>query len=262
MPEAHESPSEPRRDPQGQVGLPMSPGSGAGPEQGSGMPPAAAMYRLGGRTYPAVVVRGCQVCHNPLRAMIETHLVTGRSFAAIARSLPPWAGVTPSAISRHARNGHLPLAEDVRRQIVVDRSNELGRDPESHEGEMGDYLSFLRLGVADTTERLVRREIEPTISEGIAMAKILAALGVHEADGQAEADERLELQTRALRAILATVRSMLDDASYREFSMRVLADPDVASLLGPVDAAPTPPAPRSSDVPDFSGPSISPASLV
>lgn len=197
------------------------------------MPPAAAMYRLGGRTYPAEVVRGCPVCSNPLRAMIETHLVMGRSFASIARSLPAWAGVLPSAISRHARKGHLPLAEEVRRRIVSDRSEELGQDMEAQEGQLGDYLSFLRLGVADATDRLVRREVEPTLADGIRMAEILARLGLADADRSSEVDERMALQTRALRSILSIVRSMLDDVRYREFSMRVMADPDVAALLAP-----------------------------
>jgi hypothetical protein len=201
-------------------------------------PPAAVMYRLGGRTYPAEVDQGCLVCKSTYRAMVENWLVQGRSYAASARALPSDAMLSPRDISRHVRGHHLPLAEDVRRQIVEDRGGEIGRDPETHAGALGDHITMLRLGVNDVMERMVSRDIEPTISEGIQMARILTAVDQHGEETEREDNSRV--QVAAIRAILTLVRQALSDEQYRTFSAQVVADPLVRQLMSTPAESPAP----------------------
>ncbi len=191
------------------------------------IPTSSVMYRLGGRVYPMKSTKGCLVCRSPFRAAIENFIILGYSYDKIANSLPSGVGVDKENIERHFKNGHLPLQEDARRAIIEKRATELQWDPAFEAQRLDDHISFLRLGVHDVMTRMVNRQIQPDIKDGIAMANALAKL-----DLDKETEDNLQQYAVAIRTLLELARETMDTEQYKNFSSKILANDVMRSLMG------------------------------
>src|SRR4051812_32542213 len=95
-------------------------------------PASMVMVRVGRHDYPARHVSGCLTCTSPYRRRIEADVVAGRTYAAIARLLPPPEGDAPAnpdweCIRRHFDSGHMPMQAEVRRRLIETRAKQVGK---------------------------------------------------------------------------------------------------------------------------------------
>jgi hypothetical protein len=188
---------------------------------------SSVMYRVGGRSYALRTVGGCSVCNSPWRAAIENFLLQGHSYQTIASRLPEDANLNKDNIKHHFKAGHLPLAEDARRAIIERRATELEWDPDSNADRMIDALGFLRLGLSDVASRMMSREIEPDMKDGIAMAKALAAL-----DLDNDTEDRLAMYASLIRLMFEAAQRHMDVGAYQSFSQELMDSPVFRSMMG------------------------------
>lgn len=131
------------------------------------------MTRVGGRTYPAKVVSQCKTCCSPYRTQIENALLKSYGYAAIVRSLPEDANLSTENIQQHYRRGHMPIDEAVRRVVIEEDARERGLDIEGYESTLANHVTLAKLGVQRVLQRMAEGELEPDISDGIALANLL-----------------------------------------------------------------------------------------
>jgi hypothetical protein len=188
---------------------------------------SSVMYRVGGRSYALRAVRGCSVCNSPWRAAVENYLLQGHSYQTIASRLPEDANLSRDNIKHHFKAGHLPLAEDARRAIIERRATELEWDPDSNADRMIDALGFLRLGLSDVASRMMSREIEPDIKDGIAMAKALSQLEIDD-----DTEDRLAMYASLIRLMFEAAQRHMDHQGYQDFSQELMDSPVFRSMMG------------------------------
>ncbi len=174
------------------------------------------------------------MCNHRLRANVERDILQSYSYASIVRYLDaahPGHGLGVDAVRRHL--AHIPLQESVGRVIAEERAEELARNVEEFEGALADHVSFLRLGVQRAYERLATGEIEPTIAEAAAMARILAQLEAQAGPviDQADILRGFLAYMRATEEVLAIVAPGRSREGINLLGKRLRADPVMRSLL-------------------------------
>lgn len=186
------------------------------------------MYRVGGRTYPLKTARGCAVCNSHTwRVAIENYVLQGFGYKTIVDRLPEDAGITIHQIKNHVTEGHLPLIEDARRAVVEARAAELQWNPETDAQRVVDHVGFLRLALNDVTSRLMTREIEPDVKDGIAIAKALAQIDIDN-----DTEDRLAMYASLIRLMFEAAQRHMDHASYQSFSQELMDSPVFRSMMG------------------------------
>jgi hypothetical protein len=100
-------------------------------------------------------------------------LLKGYSYASIMKHLPDDTDLTVRSIREHFARGHLPLDESVRRVVIEEHSKELGRDIETFESNLGNHITFARLGLQRALQAMGEGKMEPTVNQAIAMAHLL-----------------------------------------------------------------------------------------
>jgi hypothetical protein len=193
-----------------------------------GIPQSTVSYRVAGRTYPLKSVRNCKVCKSLFRTAIENALVSGHSYEAIVRSLPPGAEITVQNIGEHYRRGDLPLEESVRRELIERSAIRLKLDPAKTASRLIDRKGLLELIVNDTIDKIGRREIEPNITDALNAVKLLEVMDVEEED---QADSSTYLQS--LRRLMTLTRQTMSPIEFQAFSKKILDDPVLQSLTHP-----------------------------
>lgn len=189
---------------------------------------SSVMYRVGGRSYPLKTVRNCGVCHSTLyRTAVENYLLQGFSFQTIVDRLPADAGISITSIKTHANEGHMPLIEDARRAIIERRATELDWNPETDTDRVVDHVGFLRLALSDVTSRLMSREIEPDIKDGIAIAKALSQIDIDN-----DTEDRLAMYASLIRLMFEAAQRHMDHQAYQDFSEELMASPAFRSMMG------------------------------
>jgi hypothetical protein len=135
-----------------------------------------ATIRVGGRLYPARRVSNCRTCMSPHRQQIEEGLVAGEPYSAIVTGLPEGHDLSARNLRDHWLNDHLglmePAVERFREQLAAER----GEVAEQGVTQILDYLGFVRGVLAKAHARLQAGEVEPSIKDGLAAAKLLAVL--------------------------------------------------------------------------------------
>lgn len=204
-----------------------------GPEHGpmlfrDQVPRSVRMYRIGGRLYPMKSEPTCHTCQSPYRFQIERHLADGRAYARIVRDLPDDAGVSAESISRHKRNGHLPLNEEEYRQIVERVAAEQGIDIIEHEGTLLDRRAFAKVGLQKVYERMMRGEIEPDIKDGIAFAKLIE-------DMESGQDADMEALRRYVLAQYEVAREVMTEEQLQQWARGLNTHPYLSEIasVGP-----------------------------
>lgn len=189
---------------------------------------ASVMYRVAGRTYPMKVVNGCKLCNSPWRTLCENAVLTGSSIRSAAKSLPDDCDITEDNLRHHFNNGHLPLQEEARKELIRRRAQELNWDVETATDQVIDYVTFLRSGLNEAFERMQTREIRPDIKDGIAIAKALAAIDI---DKDTEHD--LAMYIQGIKVVMEAARRNMTPEQFARFSVEVLEDPAIKALREP-----------------------------
>lgn len=206
------------------------PGFSDGPEHGpfvynDPVPDSAVMYRVGGRLYPMRREPRCNTCQSPYRQQVERAVLQGMSYRRIVESLPEDAGLTVYNVREHVARQHLPLDEFVKRAVIEERAQELGRDIESFQTTLADHITFARLGLQKAFERLVEGEVKPDLEDGIAFAQLLHKVGLEEGS---EADR--EAMEQAMLAYMEVLEEVLEEEQRERFSVLASRHPVLRAL--------------------------------
>ncbi len=188
---------------------------------------SAVMYRVAGRTYPMNINPRCHTCRSPYRSFIENQILCGYTYKQIAESLPEDMRLNARQISDHYRNGHMPLAEAARRAIIEQRARQKNLDAENGLDTLVDSITVLQSIVRDGSDRLARREIEPSVKELMAAAETLIAL---ERDGEGSSD--WEEVSQGIQHVMAMAKSHMSNEQFLEFSRDIVTSPFLKSLMG------------------------------
>jgi hypothetical protein len=187
---------------------------------------SVVMYQLGGRLYPMRSEPRCNTCQSSYRLEVEKKVLRGYGYTAIANSLPSDAGLSVSSIRAHFRNGHLPLDETVKRAAVEARASELGLDLEAHEQSLVDHITFAKVGVQKAFERVMNGDEEVTVSDGIALANLLARVE-QTAQGGVDSELMSEVFHAYMRAFVSVVTST---EQQQQFARMLGRDPVMVAL--------------------------------
>jgi hypothetical protein len=173
-----------------------------------------ATIRVGGRDYPAVVERTCHTCASPYRHRIETEVVAGRSWRAIADALPPDAGLHARNLRDHFANQHLPVVNEVVQRLTEQQAEQRGEIVAAGAEQVVDHLAFAQSVIGRVNARVATGEIEPNVGDGLRAADLLAKH--HPGPTMAEAD-----YATALGIYASAARAVMTDDQHREFSDRL-----------------------------------------
>ena len=191
--------------------------------------PGLATIEIDGRPVSIRGVAQCRVCSSPLREQVERALAEGKRPTEIVRALPEGARLSVRNITEHRRRGHLPPDHDAVREVTeiagraLRNAHALGVTTKATSRVLAQEV------VQRVFEAMMSGEIEPTIKDGIAFARILEA---HD-----QAERRFDRKTfqKAFRAVLRHVTRSVDAATWSAITEAVMSDPDTLPLhmVGP-----------------------------
>lgn len=190
-------------------------------------PPAGqsvGSVHVGDRTYPLVSESRCKTCRSPNRLEIETAILSGAGYVAVA-DLYKDEAIPPRGIKRHFRRGHLPLLADAVHKLKREEAERRGRIVDEAATNLATLLQVARLIVGKVYEDVVSGKVHPTLRDGIQFSKLLL-----QADGHA-ADVDWMIVDRGFTAFLAIAEGLMDDHAYEELTQRVTSHPDMGPLL-------------------------------
>jgi hypothetical protein len=142
-------------------------------------------------------------------------LVGGSSFAEASRSLSA-AGLSARNVREHFRRGHLPIEHEVVRRLVEQQVKDHIALVESGVSASLAVIVLAQTTIRSVNERLMSGELEPTISEGIRMARLLAGY-----DDALRKEHRTEKQLRqsheGFAVLFSIVKSMMSKTMWVDF---------------------------------------------
>ena len=189
-------------------------------------PPAGqsvGSVHVGDRTYPLVSESRCKTCMSPNRLLIETAIVKGAGYVAVADRYKDEA-IPARGIKRHFRRGHLPLLADAVHKLKTEEAERRGQIVDEAATNLATLLHVARLIVGKVYEDVVLGKVHPTLRDGIQFSKLLL-----EADGHA-ADVDWMVVDRGFTAFLAIAEALMDNHAYEELTQRVTSHPDIGPL--------------------------------
>ena len=194
-------------------------------------PASMVMTRIGGQDYPLRSEPNCKTCQSPQRTLIENELVKGRSYAVIRRELeglPAGDRGHPSAeaISDHVKNGHIPIGASLQRRLIERRAKDIGRNIETAEESLVDYVTVQQMIVSKGFERLQDGTIEPDVKDLIAASKFLHDVEASQGDnGLGE-----EVMLQALHAYLEVARTFIPADRWAEYGRAMASNPVLKAI--------------------------------
>jgi hypothetical protein len=201
-------------------------------------PSSLVQVRVGSRDYSAKRIPNCATCQHPARMQIETMLVEGHPYAAIAetfsdveykvgRQTKILPRVDWTSIRTHYRNRHMPVDAKAVRDISEQRLRELGQHADELEDRVIDSYMTARLVMSKGFDRLAKGEMEPSVRETLAAAKLLeefdiARQGVDSGDVNAWQE--------AMTVYFSEAQRLMPPEMWTEFARRLNANPQLRSL--------------------------------
>lgn len=187
-------------------------------------------YRVGGREYPLTRSARCHTCRSPHRRTVEVALVGGASCSEAVQDLPDDAGLTSRNVREHLRRGHLPVEHEVVARLVEQEAQRRARQIEDGVSVRTQALALASTTIDLVTAKLVAGELEPTIADGIKMAKLL----IHyeqavRQDQNKRLAEQLRQSGKAMTAVLALAKALMPPAVWHD----LLVAMEVDDLLRP-----------------------------
>ncbi len=194
-------------------------------------PPAGhslGTIRVAGSDYPLVSVPTCRTCRSPRRLEIETAVISGAGFASTAREFGG-ESVSARSIKRHFQRGHLPLRAVAVRQYQESLAQQRGDAVAEIADDIAGLLKVASLVVGKVNAGVVSGEIQPTLSDALALAKLLLA-----ADIEATSVDWDRIDS-GLRAALEIVKDETEGDSFETVRNRLLSDPRTKQLFKRLD---------------------------
>jgi hypothetical protein len=188
-------------------------------------PPGMLSYRIGGHVYPRTARAGCAVCASPYRSDIEVAISSGQNYTGIIGGLPEGSQLEVRHLSTHFRAGHMPLRQSAMRKIIEDREVELGKAIEDGADSLADHVMLARVVVQRSFERIAKGELEPTVADGIAAAKILQTVGVDDSDTDKAA------YAEAFMIWMETAQQVMTEDQFLAFGASLNGNPVLQGLV-------------------------------
>ena len=187
-------------------------------------------YELGGRRYPYKSSARCRVCQSPSRMQIEDGILVGRTYTAILRSLPVDLTEGEDAISKatlanHAEK-HMPLDAVIARQVVEQKTADMGRSIETAMGSMMDHHILATEIVRRVGERVARGELKPNLDHAIGAMKYL-----FDEDARTDGGAEKEMADEMLTELMVTINQVLDPADLRAIGARLRHSPKWVAFM-------------------------------
>src|SRR5262245_38488881 len=136
------------------------------------MSDSLASVEVGDREYPMVTESRCKTCAHPLRLEIEKALAEGNVYSRILREIVPDGSLTERNLRDHLANQHMPVAAKAVRQVIAEQTEQALTALTPMVENLVGHLAFAQQVVDRVQQRLAAGEIEPSIRDGIAAAKL------------------------------------------------------------------------------------------
>jgi hypothetical protein len=188
-------------------------------------PTSVTMIRQGNTYVPLYYNSRCKVCRSDCRFEVERGLMTAVTYPAILNSLPDGTGLNVDNIKKHYRNGHLGLQRTVTRRIVEQRAAEIGKSADSEADLIADQITLARMVVQRATEKLGAGEVDVTIADGLAAAKLL------EAANYSEDEANNAIYSEVFLVFYDTLRKTSTPDVWSRFDKAIRTNPMVTALL-------------------------------
>jgi hypothetical protein len=151
-------------------------------------------------------------------------LASGRTYMMIAKALPD-GGFDARNLSDHIRNGHLPLHAPAVRRVAQHEAADVKQFVEPAVQSVADHLSFASGVVARVKERMSAGEVQPTVGDGLAAAKLIAATEAAAGKGR-----DIEDYVAAMIALIEVVREHVNTPTFVEIGRALARDPIIRDL--------------------------------
>src|SRR5580765_3403256 len=196
---------------------------------------------IGKRRYNLLVDPTCPICRHPKRALIEEQILLNVQMAAIARwvsgrrhenidgSEEEWPEVTAEQLIKHFKNDHSPLdasfiAEAMEQQVDLDEYKNVRT-------RFVNGLAFAHRVIGRVEERMVNGEIEPTMKDATAMARLATAAQMAKAQtAQAEQQDQSWFYEQAVQILMGHAETIMDAKQYDRFLDALRGDPTLRTL--------------------------------
>lgn len=194
---------------------------------------------IGNRRYPVKISPTCAVCQHPGRQQVEEKLLNGWGYTAISRwvsdldrvevdgEIQQWPPMSPAAITAHFKNGHCPVDAYMVANLHEQRYGQL--DYEQMANRIVDGVVLAQRVVARAEERLTAGEIEPTMKEGLAAAKLVAE--VQAAAQETRTQDQMWALRRAFAVYFDLARSIMSDEQWTQFSLELHRSAELQQLV-------------------------------
>ena len=180
---------------------------------------------LEGVSAPLTSVPQCYVCASRYRDDVERHLASGRTYKAIAALLPPDADLSPRNIGDHLQNGHLDIDAAAVQRASRQQEHALQTAREPLVAAKSAHVSFAYGVLARVAERLHSGELEPDIKDGLAAAKLIAAM-----ESAAGDRDQIEDYVTAMVALIDVVREVAPAQMFVEIGQSLARHPILEAL--------------------------------
>ncbi len=179
-------------------------------------------YTIGERVHRLPRIAQCRVCRSHLRAQVEAGLVDGVSYRAIVDGLPDGT-LSARNVGEHFKRGHLPVEDEVHSRLRKDRSRQAGQLIQRGVERKIDELSLAHAVVERAADRLASGELEPTMREAIAAARLLERYDRVRSERDDLRRGRDDAQ-RALSGILSLAKPLMAVESWSRLGRQVEED--------------------------------------
>ena len=183
-----------------------------------------AFVRVGGREYPSLGSQRCGCCVHPLRESIERQLVQGRSPGSVVASLPEAQPLTARQVGDHYRN-HLPIQDAgvaMYREQQAEARGDLVAEGASH---VVTALSFASRVVSTVDARLVAGEIEPSLTDGLKAAALLAPV-----EQDVDSDVDMDAINQGFMEYLRAITTVCSREQVQAIGAHLAANPVMKAL--------------------------------
>jgi hypothetical protein len=169
---------------------------------------------------------------------IEQMLVEGHPYSVIAstfsevrynvgRQSKLLPRIDWTSIRTHYRNRHMPVDAKAVREIAEQRLKELGKHVEELEERHVDSYMTARLVLAKGFDKIARGEMDPTVRETLAAAKMLEEFDIaHQESDTGDAGAWQE----AMTIYFSEAQQLMPPAMWEEFARRLNANAQLRAL--------------------------------
>lgn len=204
---------------------------------------ALIQVEIGGQVYDAVREPRCHTCMHPARIDIEKRILSGHSYRDIAQQYSgteyqvggetrTFPDLSWMSIFQHVKNNHMPLEAAVARRILDDRTKALSEHYEEETERIVDGFGFAQQVLQRTQQRLATGQLQPSIQDGLAAAKL-----IKDFEAETGGDVDSAIWAEAFVRYFEITRELMPDDMWEALGARLTTDPVLRAIKRRVDAA-------------------------